>query len=425
MNEDFLHYLWKFKKFNFLEAFSDKGEKIELQSVGTHNTTASGPDFFNARLKIDGQTWAGNVEIHISSSDWYAHNHQVDKAYDNVILHVVWEHDVEVFRRDNSVIPCLELKALTPQYALKNYRDLLAAKKDWINCAQDFSSFSEFKLQNWLERLYVERLEKKYSLIDELLQASKNDWEAVLFQLLAKNFGLNKNGAVFLKMAQSFPFRIVRKSTSSKELEALFLGQLNLLTPQSESPYEQELIQHYRFLTQKHKLTAIDREPQFFRLRPVNFPTIRLSQLAQLYTTSKNLFSNVLNEWEPSKIHDLLKVSTSAFWEEHYTFKKQSRFKNKRITKSFTNLILINTVVPLKFAFYKKQGRVEIDKLFSLMRELPCEKNSITKGFDKLRKGVASNALVGQALIQLKPNYCDKNKCLQCNLGIELLKRTP
>jgi|AntDeeMinimDraft_5_1070356.scaffolds.fasta_scaffold01094_3 hypothetical protein len=423
MKEDFLHYLWKFKKFNFLSAKTCGGETIELQAVGMHNTSSSGPDFFNARLKIGEQVWAGNVEIHINSSDWYAHKHETDPAFDNVILHVVWEHDVEIFRKDNSAIPCLELKKLTPDYAWKNYKNLLAVNKKWINCATDFNSFSEFKLENWLERLYVERLEKKSILIQDLLNRSKNDWEAVLFQLLAKNFGLNKNGEVFLKMAQSLPFSKIRQSDSSHQLEALFFGQLNMLDKNSEIYFEKELIQEYKFLKSKYNLKPILLKPQFFRLRPTNFPTIRLSQLAQLYASSKNLFSEVIKEWERDRFYAIFSTEATEFWKSHYTFEKESKAKPKILTKKFVDLILINTVIPLKFAFDRNQGKADVDKLFGLMRELPGEKNRITNGFEELRKGVADNAMASQALIQLKPNYCDKNRCLECNLGLELLNK--
>ncbi|MEZ4802195.1 MAG: DUF2851 family protein, partial [Gelidibacter sp.] len=222
MQEDFLHYVWKHKKFTTPSLLTTDGELVTLVKVGQHNHH-SGPDFFNAQLGISGQLWAGNVEVHVKSSDWYVHNHETDTAYDNVILHVVYEHDTDIFRKDNSVIPTLELKNYISNELLLNYQVLFSKTDKWINCENDFAMVDDFVLSHWLENLYFERLERKAKTIETMLLFSKNDWEAVLFKLLAKNFGLKVNGEAFLSMANSFEFSILRKiQTKSEQIEALF-----------------------------------------------------------------------------------------------------------------------------------------------------------------------------------------------------------
>ena len=200
MQEDFLHYIWKHKKFEISNLKTTNNEMVSIISVGTHNQN-TGPDFFNAQINIAEQLWAGNVEIHVKSSDWFLHNHETDSNYDNVILHVVWEHDTDVFRKDNSNIPTLEIKQYVSKEALNNYEKLFSKSQKWINCEQDFSSVDDFIVNNWLERLYFERLERKSEIIKQLLSDSKNDWEAVLFKMLTKNFGLKVNGDSFLQLA--------------------------------------------------------------------------------------------------------------------------------------------------------------------------------------------------------------------------------
>jgi len=425
MKEDFLHYLWQFKKFDFLHAETTNGEPLQFFQTGTHNQHNSGPDFFNAKLKIGDQTWAGNVEIHLKSSDWYAHHHETDSAYDNVILHVVWEHDVEVCRKDNSPIPTLTLKTLVHKNALRNYRELLGVhQRKWINCEADFPDFPDFEIENWLERLFIERLERKAKDIHRILEDTTKDWEGTLFRLLAKNFGLNVNGDAFLSMARSIPFSKLRKIRKVSQMEALFFGQIGALDKPGNQPYYQQLQQEYRYLKQKLKLSRKGVLPvSYFRLRPQNFPTIRLSQLAVLCSADKRLFYDLIETDDLKKIKARFSVETSPFWKTHYTFEKESRPKRKRLSKNFVDLLVINTIVPLKFCYFKEKGKLDFEKLYSLMRELPAEKNRIVKGFDNLRPGTAEHALDSQALIQLKREYCDKNRCLHCNLGLKLLQK--
>lgn len=425
MKEDFLHYLWKFKKFDFFNAKTSDGESVVLLQTGLHNQHQSGPDFFNAKIKIGEQLWAGNVEIHIKSSDWYAHGHETDPAYDNVILHVVWEHDVEVYRKNNSPVPTLILKDLIHQNALENYRNLLQSNSGrWINCESDFPDFTDFEIQNWLERLYIERLEEKSNLVEDILQKTTNDWEATLFCLLAKNFGLNVNGEVFLSLALSIPYSVVRKMNSWVQMEAILFGQAGMLSEEREEPYFNTLSGEYNYLKHKFKLNSEGVLPvNYFRLRPQNFPTIRLAQLANLLFTHKNLFADIIEENDIDKIRNVFKIAASDFWKTHYNFDKESASRTKKLSSGFIDLVIINTIIPLKFCYFRHKGIDNHESLFALMRQIPEEKNSIVDGFNKIRPKTGQNALDSQALIQLKKNYCDKNLCLQCSLGLKILQK--
>ncbi|MDH7913152.1 DUF2851 family protein [Winogradskyella sp. SYSU M77433] len=421
MQEDFLHYIWKHKAFDTSELKTSKNEVVEILQLGQHNRNA-GPDFFNAQLIIDGQLWAGNVEIHIKASDWYVHHHETDKAYDNVILHVVWEDDSEIFRKDNTAIPTLELRRFIDLDLLNNYQKLIKSNT-WINCESSFSEVDDFLLSNWLERLYIERLERKSDDIFDLLKTSNNDWEAVLFKMLTKNFGLKVNGESFFSLSNSFDFTIVRKLQSEvSDLEALFYGQADLLSEDDvQDIYYQDLQKRYQFLKQKFKLNNQGVLPlHFFRLRPPNFPTIRLSQLANLYHSHSSLFSEVISVKSIEDLYTLFKIETSDFWKTHYTFTKSSKQTKKVLTKSFIDLLIINTVIPIKFSYAKSQGKSIDDDLFQLIKQIKIEKNSIVSKFLDL-KPLEKHALNSQALLQLKLNYCDKNKCLQCAVGNSLI----
>ncbi|MBU2950173.1 DUF2851 family protein [Tamlana agarivorans] len=423
MREDFLHYLWKYKKFEIKNLKTTNGTPVLIRSTGEHNVN-SGPDFFNAKLKIDEQLWAGNVEIHIKSSDWYVHNHERDPAYDNVILHVVWEHDTEVFRKDQAVIPTLELKHYIKAEILNNYKALFSKQNSWINCANDFASIDDFILNNWMERLFFERLERKSKVIETLLEASRNDWEAVLFKMLAKNFGLKVNGDAFFSLAQSIEFSIVRKSQSNQNtLEALFFGQAGLLDQDVEDAYHLSLVKEYQFLKQKFKLKNSQVLPlQFFRLRPLNFPTIRLSQMASLYAENQNLFSKVIASNDLKYFYELFHAETSAYWKTHYTFQKESKVSAKALSKAFIDLLLINTILPIKFLYEKQRGEDISSALIDIAEKIASENNSIVKAFNGLKK-ISRSSMDSQALIQLKTNYCDTHSCLKCAVGNQLLSK--
>ena len=423
MQEDFLHYVWQHKKLNLKSLKTTSREPVTLKAVGLPNVN-SGPDFFNAQLSIGTQLWAGNVEIHVKSSDWYAHHHETDSSYDNVILHVVWEHDMEIYRKDNTPIPTLELKTYVRPQTYKNYNALLNQKQSWIPCETTIKDVDGFTVNHWLERLYLERLEGKYQAIETQLLESKHNWEAVLFWQLAKNFGLKVNGEAFLSIAKSMEFSVIRKSQFDVlQLEALCFGQAGLLETEAQDPYIFELKSTYDFLKNKFSLSRAGVIPvQFFRLRPPNFPTLRLAQLAVVYSRSLNLFSTLIEAQSLDQIHTLFEGATSKFWETHYTFEKTSKSTPKKLTKAFINLLVINTIVPIKFAYNKFNRHSSQDDILEIMREIPMERNSIVNKFHSLYS-FGKTALDSQALIQLKQQYCSKNKCLQCAIGSALLNR--
>ncbi|MNF40984.1 hypothetical protein D3C84_220010 [compost metagenome] len=423
MKEDFLHYLWKFKKFDTLNLKTSNKEDILIGNVGQFLKVA-GPDFFNAQIKIGNQKWAGNVEIHLKSSDWYVHHHERDAAYENVILHVVWEHDAEIFRSDNTEIPVLELKQYVDKEIINNYQSLVA-QKSWIFCEKDLNTIPEFTLVNWLERLFFDRLERKSKSIYSLLEKTNQDWEAVLFCLLAKNFGLNTNGEIFFKIAQSIPFSIIRKESFEVEnLEALIFGNAGLLDVDKEDIYFKDLKFRYFYLLHKYQLEKTIVEPvQFFKHRPDNFPTIRLSQLSNLYHVHQNLFSKIIMLKSVNSMYELFQVSAAPYWLTHYQFDKESPKKKKTLSQSFIDLIIINTIIPLQFAYAKSQGKEMDEDLIGILNDVDPEKNSIMDKFNTF--GIQSkNAFESQSLLQLKNEYCDKSRCLECAIGIELLKNS-
>jgi Protein of unknown function (DUF2851) len=421
MKEDFLHYVWQYKKFDFSNLKTTSQETLNIIKVGDY-TQLSGPDFFNAHIEIDNQKWAGNIEIHIKSSDWYVHNHERDDNYNNVILHVVWENDTAVFRKDNSEIPVLELKDYVSKELVNQYQKL-KANKSWIYCENDIKTIPEFVFKNWQERLFFERLERKSKPIEMLLQENQNDWEATFFCFLAKNFGLNTNGDFFLKIAQSIPFATIRKEAFEVEnLEALFYGKSNLLQTEKEDVYFKDLKTRYDYLLHKYQLEDVNiGQVQFFKHRPDNFPTIRLSQLANLYHKHQNLFSKLIQAKSLKAIYDIFDVSASAYWQTHYQFDKSSPKKAKSLSKSFIDLLVINTIVPFKFAYDMSLGKEQAEENINFLEQISSEKNAIIDKFKSIEI-ISKNAFQSQTLLQLKNEYCNKSRCLQCAVGLELLK---
>ena len=422
MKENLLHFVWKLKLFSTINLASTNGEIIEIISAGTANPNA-GPDFLNAKLVINNQLWAGNVEIHLNSSDWYAHNHEIDENYDSVILHVVWEHTVDVFRKTNQPIATLELKNYISKELLENYEQLFSKNKNWINCEKDIAGVDSFILMNWIERLYVERLEKKSDQIQNTVTNLNNNWEAALFVLLAKNFGLKINSEAFMNFANSFDFSILRKVSGNLVLlEALFFGQAGLLSNNYESEYFENLKREYNFLKVKFQLTPISNgQIKFFRLRPNNFPTIRLSQLAMVYHRHQNLFSKIMETEDIKEFYELFDLATSNYWETHYTFESTSKKSIKKITKPFIDLLLINTIIPLKFLYLKSLGKSDVSAALTIIANIKPEKNVVISKFNELNIKTKT-AFETQALLQLKNEYCNKQLCLNCAIGKELLK---
>ena len=422
MKEDFLHHVWQFKKFDIANLKTTKGESIQILNSGQYLQLA-GPDFFNAQLIIGHLKWAGNVEIHLKSSDWYAHNHEKDSNYDSVILHVVWEHDTPIFRKNNTEIPTLELKNYVALSDLNKYQSLLS-HKSWIFCENEIKKVDDFIFKNWQERLFFERFERKSNLIFDLITELNNDWEAVLFCLLAKNFGLNSNGEMFFKIAKSLPFSIIRKeSFSQQNLEALLLGQANLLSKDLQDTYSKTLYNSHEYLLLKYQLNEkIIGNVEFFKHRPDNFPTIRLAQFANLYHSEPNLFSKIIDVNSLDELYRIFKVSVSLYWETHYNFDKESSKKRKELSKPFIDLLVINTIIPLRFAYAKSHQKEITQELIDLAVSIPPEKNAIIDKFTF--HGIeAKNGYESQSLLQLKKKYCDLKKCLDCAVGHFILRK--
>lgn len=421
MKEDFLHYIWQFKKFDFSGLKTVQGENLTILNSGQYLQKA-GPDFFNAQIIIGNQKWAGNIEIHLKSSDWYVHHHETDSNYESVILHVVWEHDTEVFRKDNSEIPVLELKKYIPRAIIENY-NALAMAKSWIYCEREIQNIDAFVFKNWQEKLFFERLQRKIEPIQNLLSDTGNDWEAVLFCLLAKNFGLNTNGDILMRVAKSIPFSMVRKESSELEnLEALLFGRSGLLEKDYEDIYFKDLKFRWNYTQEKYQLKKIIVEPiQFFKHRPDNFPTIRLAQLARLYFLRRNLFSQLLEAKTVSDFYEIFNIQVSEYWKTHYQFDKESPKKRKVLTASFIDLLLINTIIPMKFMYSNSLGIDVSEDLIDLLLEISAEKNAVIDKFSSF--GIdAQNAFETQALLQLKNEYCNQKRCMSCAIGVELLK---
>lgn len=425
MREDLLHFIWKYKKLQLKDLRTTKNSPVTIENVGAHNHL-SGPDFFNAKLSIDGQVWAGNVELHLKSSDWYLHNHEKDDNYNNVILHVVWEDDVSVFRADGSEIATLELKNIISEPLLENYQKLFSMKrKNFINCEKDITSVDPFEIDNWLERLYFERLEQKSDFIFRILKTSQNNWEQVLFALLLKNFGSKINGEAFLGLAEAISYNVFKKvSDDILKSESLLFGCAGLLDSDEVSDtYFLDVKKEFTFLHSKFELGSNTiQKSEFFRLRPTNFPTIRLSQIANLYAKHQTLFGKLMDCSSLQEIYDVFNVSASEYWDNHFTFGKQSKNSKKRLTKPFIDLIIINTILPLKFCYAKYRGKDANEVILTLISSLSKEKNSIVRNFEKLPLEI-DNAKESQAILQLYNEYCTNNKCLQCAIGNNLLNR--
>ncbi|GAB1307400.1 DUF2851 family protein [Urechidicola sp. KH5] len=420
MKEDFLQYVWQHGLFVKKAIYSAEGESISVVKLGVLNRN-SGPDFLNAQVRIADYLWAGNIEVHVNASDWYLHNHDVDKNYDNVILHVVWNNDTTI-KINDVLLPTLELRQYISNELRDKYQAFFAKKKSWILCENEIAHVPTFSFMYWKEQLFYQRLEEKSKSIELLLVKFKNDWEATLFVLMARGFGLRQNSEAFEAMAASIDFGIIRKiRTKQKTLEALFFGMSHILTSRLNDPYLKELQEEYAWLKKKFRLeSSLLSNPTFFRLRPASFPTIRLSQLAMLYASNDNVF-NMLMQFETiQELTTALKVCASTYWDTHYNFGKVSTKKTKVLTQSFVELLMINVIIPIKFIYLKQQGK-PVEKLIDLMLNLPPEKNSIVRSFKKL-KVKANSAFDSQALLQLKNNYCAPQKCLQCAIGHYLLK---
>lgn len=421
MTEDFLHFVWKYKAFNLSGLKTLEGETIQIIKTGEHNQDA-GPDFFNARLKIGNTTWAGNIEIHLKSSDWRKHLHNNNGNYNNLILHLVYENDEDI-SHTGKPIATAELKTLIDKNLLSRYAALMNAKQ-WIPCANQLNTVSSFTLNNWLERLLVERLQRKAKTISSLLELNKNNLEETFYIHLARNFGMKVNAVPFELLAKSVPNSFLGKHKSSLfQVEALLFGQSGLLDKEFKDDYPNQLKKEYQFLQKKFSLLPIEGHLwKFLRLRPVNFPTIRIAQLASLIHHSSGMFSKVMEAATIQDLRKLLSAESSEYWNTHYTFDTVSPSKNKKLGNVAIDNIIINTVVPFMFIYADYRGTEEYkDKAVKLLEQLKSEKNNIIENFIQL--GIKPlNAANTQSLLELKNEYCNNKKCLNCGIGISLLK---
>ncbi|MFN4199092.1 MAG: DUF2851 family protein [Flavobacterium sp.] len=420
MKEYFLHRLWQWGYYDTLRLTTTDNLPITVIHPGQYHQK-QGPDFFNALLEIDGQKWAGTVEIHLKSSDWYLHHHETDGHYDNVILHVVWEHDMDVFRSDSQKIPVLELKHFVAEDTLHRYRKLMEPKS-WIYCEEYLDSMDELTQRQWLDELFVERLKLKSEEVYSVLSHSGNDWEAVLFYTLAKSFGLQHNGEQFQKMVTAVTHQVFQKESEDlMHLEALLLGMAGLLSAEFQESYPKQLKAQWQFLQAKYQISDETTTPvTFYQVRPDNFPTIRLAQLAALYHNQFPLFQKILLTNDINELRRLFRVKTSAYWDTHYNFDKPIAPKSKGLTDSFKQLLIINSVIPVKFAYLRWQGIEDESKLMNWMEQLNPEENKIVSFFRNYKVN-AANALDSQALIHLKKNYCDQKRCLDCRFGKKIM----
>jgi imidazoleglycerol phosphate dehydratase HisB len=419
MKESILHYVWQNKLFTAHNLQTTDGEPVEIIDVGKMNTDA-GPDFFNAKIRIGETIWAGNIEIHINSSEWNKHHHQSDSAYNNVILHIVYQADTDVYRTDGERIPQLEL--VFPKKIEENYEQLFSQKK-WIPCADKINTVPSIVVQSWKNALLTERLEQKMNAIENLLIQNNHHWEEAFYITLARSFGFGTNSQAFESLAKSLPLSVLGKHKDHLfQLEALLFGQAGLLNRQEFSEYEANLKKEYNFLRLKYELTSIESSQwKLLRLRPDNFPHIRIAQFAALIHTSSKLFSKIVENPDLKYIKQLFVCDLSTFWDTHYLFTTESPLKNKKLGTQSINGILINTVVPFLFCYASQKNNDELkDRALLILEQIPPERNSIVQNWQNL--GITSNsAYDSQALLQLKKQYCDDKKCLRCRIGHKVL----
>ena len=421
MTEDLLHFIWKYKLLKPVDLYTTAQERLLITKHGEHNIHA-GPDFTDARIKLADTEWAGTIEIHKKSSDWFLHNHHTNKAYDNVILHVVHEHDKEIYNSNQQIIPCLELKKFLPDHVLEKYVHLYQSKQQ-IPCGSLFNEVPGIIKEPWLERMLIERLENKTAFIEELYGFTKHSWEETFYLLLFKNFGFHVNSDAFLQIAKSLPLHILLKHANPTQVEALLFGQSGLLSENIKDAYGQTLFKEYTYLKHKYQLTSIPHHVKFLRLRPQNFPTIRLAQLANFVLQYQHTFSKIVEAKSIEELKKLFTIHVSDYWNRHYTFDEESVFKEKPFGNLSVENIIINTVCPLLFFYGKiKQEESLVEKAISWYDVLKPEKNNITKLFEEI-KFKTQHAAHSQALLQMQSNYCAKKKCLQCGIGVSILSK--
>lgn len=424
MHESFLYYVWQLQYFNKNALKTTDGERLEIFNPGTLNTN-SGPDFLNSKIRIGNIDWAGNVEIHTKASDWHQHQHNTDPAYDNVILHVVWKNDKPVKRADQTILPVLELNSLVDEGLIEGYKKLVNSPSS-IPCEKSIHQVEEIIRLSMLDKALMQRLESKVGQVLLLLKQHQNDWEAITYQLIGRNFGFKVNSEPFFQLVQAVPRKLLLKHADSLiQIEALLFGQAGCLEYSVKDDHLQLLQREYAVLLKKYSLegTQINVAAwRFLRLRPANFPTLRIAQFAALFNQRKNLFSQILEITTRQQFINLFDVRTSEYWNHHYRFaRKTTQSLSGMGDDSIVNLI-INTVVPLLVAYGRYQDEQQyIDRAVSLLQEIPAENNKIVRAWKEI--GIsARSAFDSQALLELNNNFCMKRKCLVCNIGNSLLR---
>jgi hypothetical protein len=417
MQERLLQFIWQFRYFNQKQLLLSNGCLLEVVHPGTLNHN-QGPDFQQAMLRIDGMLWAGQVELHIRTSDWYAHAHHHDALYRNVILHVVWEDDVN---NPEDPVPLLILQDRVPKLLLRQYEEWMLSKQ-FIPCQRQLAGVHQLVFTAWKERLLVERLQRKTEQVLSFLGQTRHHWEETCWWLLARNFGMKINADAFELIARSLPAALVQRHRKNLvQLEALLLGQAGLLNKTFHHAYPCLLKREYEFYRTKYGLRAIHLPVYFLRMRPPAFPTVRLAQLAMLIHSTERLFQLILETENLEQLRLLLNVTASPYWDDHYTMEETAPPRAKHLGEQFTDNLLVNTVVPLVFAYgcWKKEQLYK-DRAIQWLQQMPAEQNSIIKSF-RLMGAVCEHAFESQALLELKSQYCDRKRCLDCAVGNSLI----
>ncbi len=423
MNEDYLHYLWKFQKFDPTHLITNEGERVLVKSIGFHNKN-SGPDFLEGRISIGNTDWYGNIEIHIKSSDWDLHKHQYDKAYNNVILHVVFENDKTIKNQNGEVIPTVELKNLIDNKKYEEYSYFINNGLK-IPCQRQLSEVNSFIKNSWLDRLIIERLERKTNTILTSLKNNKGDWNQTYLHFLMRYFGMKVNGDAMASLSAKTSFKIIQKEHNHLfSLEALLFGQAGYLSLDNvNDTYFLELRKEYLFLKQKYVLTSmLTTNWKLSKLRPPNFPTIRIAQIAQILHENHQLFSLIRDFSTIEDYKKIFKVSTSDYWKTHYVFGKAVEKTKNTVGKMMLHNIIINVISPMSFAYGKSVNDERYcNYATKLVSDLPAESNSIVTLLKSLGME-ANSAMQSQGIIELYTNYCIPKKCLNCEIGVQILK---
>ncbi|MDJ1504532.1 DUF2851 family protein [Xanthocytophaga agilis] len=424
MQESFLHFLWQFQYFSTQGLQTTDGRQLQVIKPGIYNSDA-GPDFTQARIVVGGIEWAGNIEMHLRSSDWQVHRHQQDKAYENVVLHVVWEHNLSVHHPDGTEIPVLILESHTDKNLLSRYQTLLQNMAP-IACASQFSAVKNIHRRQALDKALMSRLHTKAIFVKELYQNSQQHWDETAYQVLAHAFGFKINSEPMLSLAQSLPLKILYKHANSLlQIEALLFGQAGLIPLQSGDSYVEDLRREYIFLKHKYQLhnTITAAQWKFLRLRPANFPTLRIAQLAMLIYQKKSLFSSLFSLQKPEEILTLMDITPSAYWQKHYHFGKESNHEGS-LGKDSQHNLLINSVVPLLSAYAEiKNEHQYIEHAVFLLERLPSENNKITRLWKSETGLDIRTAFDSQASIELYNHSCCEHRCLSCPIGVSLVKQ--